>query len=194
MIRCMLSKINPEKYDIKRAGVIPFVDVDGNMLKNKIEGNIRLWGFSIDRRYRELSDFGGKVEKKDNNSIEAALREFKEESLDSFPIPDNISECEVVIDPVRHMMIIFIPIDINPIDADNIFNSRVNKNSESYGIVWLSGQKIKNGIIFSGKIGSEIETSNSKQHKIQRKFYKNIKDILRYYFVGGDFIRNQDSI
>ena len=75
---------------ITRAGVI--------ITTENSTGSI-VYGLGIDRCSREITDFGGRVERKDENFIEAAFREFREETLDLAPLPseDTILKCQCVI-------------------------------------------------------------------------------------------------
>lgn len=59
----------------RRGGVIPYgIDNEG-----------KLWfGTGIDAKYGDITDFGGSIEKEDDDYIETAMREFEQESIGSF--------------------------------------------------------------------------------------------------------------
>lgn len=59
----------------KRAGIVPYrIDKDGSVHL--------MWG--VDTLSNDLTDFGGRTESKDRDSIDTAIREFKEETYGAF--------------------------------------------------------------------------------------------------------------
>lgn len=66
------NNLNLSKFKPIRAGIIPFV----------ITPSSTFFIWAIDYKWESLIDFGGSVEKSDKDCIEAAIREYREESLD----------------------------------------------------------------------------------------------------------------
>lgn len=100
------------------------------------------FGFGIDSTYHEYTDFGGGIRyKTDKDVIQGALREFREETLNSIKIQygqDNL----VLYD--NKMLILFIKVN----DMDEITNQFNNaykkaKKSEMSGIKWLTYDELK---------------------------------------------------
>lgn len=74
-VKIQVSELDhPEFFRSKRAGIIPYT---------KIEGKIHFL-MGVDMISKELSDFGGGVKIREN-TLEGAIREFKEESNKVFP-------------------------------------------------------------------------------------------------------------
>ncbi len=95
--------VNPEELKTSRAGVIPYVIINNSIY----------FLLGVDNRTKELTDFGGGV-KASENSIEGAIREFREETNSIFGkkmySEGAFSDCITVSDCVK-MTILFKKID-----------------------------------------------------------------------------------
>ena len=69
-----LHELEGKTDTCERAGVILYTVEDGEIY----------YGLGLDAEYLELTDFAGSVSRKDRDAVEAALREFREETLDIF--------------------------------------------------------------------------------------------------------------
>jgi hypothetical protein len=99
-----IAKSFKSRSRILRGGVIPFIKSSNAKniptLSSEItrEENVDAYLFyGVDFRYKELTDFGGGI-KASETTIEGALREFKEESLDVFgPVSPEQVENSIVV-------------------------------------------------------------------------------------------------
>jgi hypothetical protein len=82
-VRCLTSTIS-RKIQFKRAGIIPYAMFNG----------VRHYLMAIDSKYNELTDFGGQVKNRES-FIDAACREFHEESLGFFDYTSDESKALV---------------------------------------------------------------------------------------------------
>jgi len=69
-----LHELEGKTATCERAGVILYTVEEGEIY----------YGLGLDSEYLELTDFAGSVSRKDRDAVEAALREFREETLDIF--------------------------------------------------------------------------------------------------------------
>ncbi len=125
-----------------RAGVIPFT-----VREHRI-----YFLLGIDRRTRELTDFGGGV-KSTETMVDAALREFTEETctiFESVITKEHIKRSPAVTNPTRDSAIFFLHIDPAWLDsAEPSFRLRqrnlcdIRKHNELIGIKWISDQDFK---------------------------------------------------
>lgn len=115
VVRTTVGNLDLKNVKPKRAGIVLYYIQPNKEI---------LFGFGIDARFGEITDFAGGIKKKDGNAICGALREFHEETLFIFnDIPvENINECPVFYDESN--LIIFMLIDINPVIVTNSFNTR----------------------------------------------------------------------
>lgn len=114
-----------------RAGIIPYyISRRGNLF----------FGLGVDRKSNDLTDFGGVVmSKKGENAIEAAIREFKEETIGVIPI----NEDDVLASPCIYndvMVIIFVKTNIYPAITSTALEGKLleARNNEISGIAWTS--------------------------------------------------------
>ena len=155
VIKTLVNNVNIDYVKPKRAGIIMYTAVNGTVF----------FGFGLDARTHDLTDFGGSViYKVDKNCINGAIREFNEETLEIFHIFkfDDIKQCPVIYD--ENNLIIFVHMNVNPDDVSCRFNEqyrkimnntkRLNKEPEVCGITWLSWEDFQvsikeRGILFS---------------------------------------------
>ncbi len=125
--------------DPVRAGVIPFTVRDNHIY----------FLLGIDRRTRELTDFGGGV-KSTETMVEGALREFYEESCKIFGdiiTKSDLEKSMAVTNATRDTAIIFLHVNSSWIDiAETKFKrsqqelSNIKKHNELIGIKWVVDQ------------------------------------------------------
>lgn len=107
---CKLTEVDWYHLRPGRAGVIVYTDVESAHTKKKS----RYYFLGVDTQSRELTDFGGGVQYKIKETpIEAALREFAEESLCCFGKIDDQNLLNSTVVYGENMMIIFIPMQID---------------------------------------------------------------------------------
>lgn len=125
-----VSDIDWGEQNQKRAGVIPYVNYEGEIL----------FCLGRDTSSYNLTDFGGGVKKEDRNPIEGGLREFREESLNVFGEIDITNIKDNIVVYCQNMMIIFVEFKVNPRIIIEKFKSRVQKekNPEVCDITWIS--------------------------------------------------------
>lgn len=124
--------------NFKRCGVIPYTKY-----KNSI-----WFGLGIDRRSGDVTDFGGSFEyKKDRDCIDAALREFSEESLNVFGIVERHLIYNNIIAFDDENLIIFIPIEIDPFVSKKAFEEYNYSKSEMSKIIWIRKDHFKEIIL-----------------------------------------------
>lgn len=144
VVRTVAKNVDLRRVKPGRAGVILFYREKG------------LFGFGVDARYREITDFaGGVVYGKDYNVIRGALREFKEETLGLF---GELSEYKVRNCPVLYdgnNLVIFLETLIPPVDISKEFLEAYKcaladcdpKNKpEVCGIRWFSWEEMQKEI------------------------------------------------
>ena len=137
-----------EKYNIIRAGVIPFTVRDNHVY-------ICL---GVDKQSKELTDLAGGIRETDINPLEGAIREFKEESKEVFGEENYRSEnyldspCLIKKIPFKnkldkdyHMMIIFQEVEEMFLKtALPIFNTKdVTSADEVIALLWCSESVFK---------------------------------------------------
>ena len=102
-----LNNISLAQINVERVGVILFT----------IQQGILKLGLAIDYKTGELTDFGGKIKKRDRNPIEGALRELREETYNTCKFRLSDMKNNFII--FNHsMMILFVY--INYIDINNL--------------------------------------------------------------------------
>lgn len=122
-----------------RGGIIPF-----------FEGNKRLYCLGVDRKFGELTDFGGGISYiRDGGPLQGALREFHEETLGAFQNLldiDQLPQCMCVFN--RSMFIILVPLkrDVSLNDIERRFISLVSPETEISGLVWLDTRGLRSVI------------------------------------------------
>jgi len=151
-----------KKY--KRAGVILY------SLKPTGE-NVYIFG--VDRKSNEITDFGGRVEPKDNTVAKAALRECSEETLRIIKLKNTDIRNDTIYFGYR-MAFIFHYIDWNFFKhLRKEFSQRVKKqpNSENTEIVYFSRQEV-----VDLTRGYQIKTRYM-YPKIRRELFENFEEI-----------------
>lgn len=169
---CRVSDLSLSTVRPGRAGIIVYTTI----------GDKRVYGFGIDRKTLEITDFGGGVrylDRGDNigdgNVILGAIREFREESLDVLGSlgPSDLVDCTSVYN--RRLMIILVPVKICPIKSVEEFNKKIAEESdhEMSTIFWMHEDLLKR----------QLEC-NVPTRDCPYKFY----NIVRYVLRGGLFL------
>ena len=124
-----------------RAGIIPYVKY-----KNKI-----LYALGVDSVSGQLTDFGGRFDKKkDKNIKDTAIREFREESLNVFGILTIENIKPNLTFSLNNSTETFVEIFVNPIKAKKEFIALKNNKyllSEISDICWLTEDQLEEIVI-----------------------------------------------
>lgn len=142
--------VNWSDYNIVRGGVVVYTIINNHVF-------ICL---GVDKKHKELTDFGGGVKATDGSPLMGAIREFREESKDVFgeenykPEAFLDSPCLIKRDPFKnrndtyHMMIIFQEVDPSYLsNAMSTFADQdVTSKDEVSAIVWCSEVMFRNMI------------------------------------------------
>jgi hypothetical protein len=140
--RMKIRDFSTDKYTrCKRAGIIVYTTI------HNAEGNPQiLFGMGVDSATREITDFGGGVTFKDKTVVDAAIREFQEETLGSFgPIKaKDLDNCPALW--CENMMIIMVPFELKHCyNASSYFQNRRMQlvASEVDDIEWLTREELE---------------------------------------------------
>ena len=135
------QKFYSERFP-RRAGVIPYTIRDQRLY----------FLLGIDRRTRELTDFGGGV-KITETMVKGALREFDEESCKMFGnsiTEEHLTESPAVTNHDRNIAIFFVNIDSKWLDDAEIefVNKQkelgdMKKHNELIGVKWVSQENFR---------------------------------------------------
>lgn len=134
-----MSNFNPRGPQ-SRAGVIPFV----------IEDRKIYLGLGISAIGETYTDFGGGVcDTIDRDTIDAAYREWKEESLSVF---ESYSICPSFVAFTKRSVIVFVFIDANKDSITSMFNDRLKEEQcpELTSIEWIEYSKFIDLMMNSG--------------------------------------------
>jgi len=104
----------------KRAGIVPY--------RIDQKGQIRfIWG--IDTGSSDITDLGGRTESNDRDSLDTAIREFREESFGVFGriTRDQIGRSLAIYR--KDLLIIFVRLDYDPQVIMNLFQQRKQYSS-----------------------------------------------------------------
>ena len=84
----------------RRGGIIPYCCING----------VRYFNLGLDRKYNELTDFGGQINFNDASALKGSLREFSEESLRIYGrIPEDRLNGSLVLYDL-HILIVFVDV------------------------------------------------------------------------------------
>lgn len=129
-----ITDINLTDKNFIRSGIIPINNVNGTLF----------FAFGVDTSTGKLTDFGGHREYQDYDLLDTALREYREESYETFGLLDRETIKNL------HIIIGYDTFDILlPINGDldiyrETFSQRVLKDPEPEisNIVWLSRRQL----------------------------------------------------
>jgi ADP-ribose pyrophosphatase YjhB (NUDIX family) len=113
----------------RRAGIIPF------SINPKTK--TRWFCLAMDNRTNELGDFGGGV-RSNETAIKGAIREFNEESLGVFNLPElyirsNVKSCI----KTNSCQIFFVQVDWEQVEDSQYYFNALNGNDEVSKIIWI---------------------------------------------------------
>lgn len=156
----IVANIDTTSVKPQRAGVILWTKIDNEIF----------FGFGIDTKTKELTDFAGGINyKKDKTVVLGALRECKEETLGLYALHELDVACSPVIYDTKNL-IIFIKVEscVHPIQISKSFAEKYKYQCSEYskrgskelpevcGIRWLDERELYNavhgtrkGVIFS---------------------------------------------
>lgn len=104
-------------------------------------GNVRLC-MGVDANYGEITDFGGGISyRRDKTTLLGALREFMEESHGIFGKykPENLSDSLAIYND--YMIIIFLQINVDPLEVRKSFYSKLSPRSELCDVLWVTSDQ-----------------------------------------------------
>lgn len=159
-----VKNLNLNLVKPQRAGVLMYTIIDGELF----------FGFGIDAKFNEYTDFGGGIQyKKDINVIIGALREFHEETLAILPTISFNNVLDNVVLYNNQMLILFLYID-DLADISQKFNKALLnskfKKKEVSSIKWISETSLK----------QMLNTLDSKIYERVRQFLLNSGDFYKF--------------
>jgi hypothetical protein len=148
---------------LKRCGIVPFCFKDNDVI----------FYLGVDTKTDEITDFGGSINISIRETpIQCAIREFKEESLDTFDDQCllNINECLCVHDIYRIVIFVNVPNK----DYSDIFNKKkelIETPLEVKDIVSFNSHEFK--LLSKGKMSAKL-------YRILINFFKTFSIICRW--------------
>lgn len=134
------------KYNIKRAGVIPYTVINGHVH----------FCLGVDFKTKELTDFGGGIRDSDESPLHGALREFREESNGVFGEEnydsDKYMDSPCLIKNITqksnyHMMIVFQEVEPCYLSS-TMAKFQMSTNEEICAIFW-GGEPIFRQLVYT---------------------------------------------
>lgn len=129
-----VKDLDLETLKPSRGGVILYTLRDGKLL----------FGFGLDNKYNELTDFSGGISyKKDDNAVIGALRELREESLGLYDVSfEQVKNSYVLYD--KHHLVLFLYTTDHPEEVVDDFRElhKDSKKSELKDIVWITEEEL----------------------------------------------------
>lgn len=124
----------------------------GGVIISTVVNGVRYFGFGVDWKTGEVTDFGGGIYYGngvgrrrcrrwiDKNAIDGCLREFKEESLSVFPEITAVELKRATVLHTEKMMILIVPLDVCLVSVCRKFNRlmAMRTHHEIRDICWLS--------------------------------------------------------
>jgi len=164
-----------------RSGIIPYIR----------ENNETIYFFCIDTKYNEITDPGGSV-KKNENFLDASLRELEEETLGLFDFRDmkDFIENNSIIVYNRSYCMIFQQCQVE--DKLNICKTyldryEINKDKEPENsfLIWIKEEDLKK-MSMGEKVNMPEELKNVCGIEIYPNIYSKIKCILKKGYSKSD--------
>nr|WIL05052.1 hypothetical protein pmam_13 [Pithovirus mammoth] len=134
-----ISKIRDANWEEKkpiRAGVIVYKIYQGQLL----------FCMGVDRKTRELTDFGGGISyRKDKTLVKGALREFNEESLGVFGSFEEEKVLDGVVAYNDYMAILFLHLDCDIEEVTDRFvkRFRAERSAEVSSLAWMTVERFR---------------------------------------------------
>lgn len=117
-----------------RAGIIPIVK----------QGNTTFFGFGVENGIAAIGDFGGHKENTDCDALDAAIREYREESLNAFGeiTRDLLQDCYVLegLDTAEILFPVSGPLYQYTIKFHELVGN--NEQHEVQNVIWLSRKQL----------------------------------------------------
>ncbi len=163
-----VSEINWNDRKYIRAGVIPYIEEKG----------IKFYAFGLENSLATIGDFGGHRERKDADALDAALREYVEESLNTFGILTRDKVKDYYVLDGKDTAEILVPVKGPMFQYSNKFKQLIgiNPKHEVQNIVWFSRKQL-------------LRLIDSQEEK-----YDNIKPYLMYSRIRDTLDMNRDNI
>lgn len=134
----LVKELNLETFKPSRGGVILYTVKNGKLL----------FGFGLDDKYGELTDFSGGISyKKDDNAVIGSLRELREESLGLYDVSfEQVQNAHVLYD--KYHLVLFLYTNDDPKEVVGDFRERHQqaKKSELKDIVWITEDELRKAI------------------------------------------------
>lgn len=172
--RIMINTVENIDWNVvkpQRGGVIVYTIYENNLY----------FGLGIDEKTSDISDFGGGIRYKwDETAVNGSLREFMEESLCVFGAYDADMIKKNVVLYSMCMMIVFLHLQVDTKRISELFNDRVktNRNTEMSGMIWLTKDQFLNLIKF-GTITLNNGTTHQLYYRVRKLLFK-AKSLLTY--------------
>lgn len=163
MSLCLVKNLPRGTY--RRAGIIPY----------RYDGEMPIFAFGRDRKHRTIGSFSGSI-RNGETIVQAAIREFGEETLNVFGVPklESIMDCLVCYDDKQ--ILIFVHMVWQDDNIISRFNTKMTSNSEMSELIYLDYAELRNVIA-----GFE---------KRNRMYYKVARLISSTLINNGDFLSN----
>lgn len=120
-----------------RAGIIPIVE----------QGNVQFFGFGVENGIAAIGDFGGKIERWDRDALDAAIREYYEESFGVFGdiTRDMLQNCFVLdgIDTAEILLPVSGPLYQY---TERFHQMGISSEHEVQSVIWLSRRQLLTAI------------------------------------------------
>lgn len=157
-VRTFVKNLDLGAVKPRRAGVIIYT----------IHNGTTYFGFGLDAKYHDLTDFGGSVRYdtdtkgnhgKDSNVVAGALREFQEETLGIFkPLTyEDVQNCPVVYDKDNLIIFLHLSVDPDQVSQKFLLKHEKTKESEVCNISWLTWPELQAGIANPSNLFTRVQ-------------------------------------
>ena len=161
-----VSEIDKSTCKPVRAGIIPYT----------FHNNQLYIGMGIDSKYHEFTDFSGMINYHEENCIQGAIREFKEETLSVFRDikEDDIKNFYCIYD--NKIMVIFVGFNVKKDLVSEKFKKvyKTAKKPENCGIIWFIPEIFHNLILNDNKMFKKIRDLLYRSKIYDHEVFKNL--------------------
>jgi hypothetical protein len=161
----LVRDVNWSDPRLIRAGIIP----------TTVQGGHTFYACSLDNCVGAIGDFGGHIEPCDTDALDAAIREYSEESLNAFGIftREQLLDCTVLVGTDTAEILVPVPPPIYP--YVHSFATLLNNNGahEVLTVIWLTGAQLLTAID-----GPELTVDGTKVYHMYRRL-RAVLDINR---------------
>ena len=180
--KLLLHELDGKTAGCERAGVILYTVENGQIY----------YGLGLDSEYLELTDFAGSVSRKDRDAVEAALREFREETLDIFgELPREQTLRGTALWDGKNLVLLVRCLSNRSL-VSALFRARCTlaKKPEVKEILWFSAQELVSLLeIDPDSRGQRSEDSCQASSPCAYNMYKRVREFLK----GNEDITPYDS-